>query len=187
MATAPPDAGLRGGLRRRWKLAPGQEAAATFVVAWRFPNLRLPGFAKPVGRHYATRFADAAAVADHVADNFDRLSKQTRLWRDVWYDSTLPYWLLDRLFTNASILATSTCHRFADGRFYGWEGVGCCSGSCTHVWNYEQTTAFLYGALARSMREVEFDHATNDRGLMSFRINLPLPRLCAPAHAPAAD
>ena len=33
---------------------------------------------------------------------------------------------------------------------------GCCLGSCTHVWNYEQATAFLFGALARSMREIEF-------------------------------
>ncbi|MCK7481365.1 MAG: hypothetical protein M0C28_32400 [Candidatus Moduliflexus flocculans] len=34
--------------------------------------------------------------------------------------------------------------------------AGCCWGSCTHVWNYEQATAFLFGGLARSMRETEF-------------------------------
>ena len=31
------------------------------------------GFGRPVGRYYATRFLDAAAVAEHVAANFDRL------------------------------------------------------------------------------------------------------------------
>jgi len=52
--------------------------------------------------------------------------------------------------------------------------AGCCEGSCTHVWNYEQATAHLFGLLSRSMREVEFGHATRDSGAMSFRVNLPL-------------
>ncbi len=169
-AAVPLDGRLRGALRRRWQLEPGQETTATFVVTWRFPNLRLPGFAKPVGRWYATRFADAAAVADYIADNFDRLSKQTRLWRDTWYDSTLPYWLLDRLFTNTSILATSTCHRFADGRFYGWEGVGCCVGTCTHVWHYAHAPSRLFPELERSAREMQdFGTAWQESGLVRFR------------------
>ncbi len=44
------------------------------------------------------------------------------------------------------------------------------------MWNYEQATAFLYGRLALTMREVEFAHATDNIGLMSFRVNLPLER-----------
>lgn len=44
------------------------------------------------------------------------------------------------------------------------------------MWNYEQATAFLFGDLARSMRDVEFAHATDETGLMSFRTNLPLER-----------
>ena len=34
--------------------------------------------------------------------------------------------------------------------------------------------AFLFGDLAKGMREVEFAYATDARGLMSFRVNLPL-------------
>ena len=33
---------------------------------------------------------------------------------------------------------------------------------------------FLFGDLAKGMREVEFIHSTDARGLISFRVNLPL-------------
>lgn len=60
----------------------------------------------------------------------------------------------------------------------GWEGVmdefGSCQGSCTHVWNYEVATPFLFGDLARTMRDVEFNYALDKEGLMSFRASLPL-------------
>jgi hypothetical protein len=79
---------------------------------------------------------------------------------------------------NLSTLRTQTCFRTPDGYLYGWEGCGdqdgCCFGSCTHVWNYEQATPFLFGDLARGMREIEFGHATEQNGKMSFRVNLPL-------------
>ena len=60
----------------------------------------------------------------------------------------------------------------------GWEGVmdrfGSCAGSCTHVWNYEVATPFLFGELAKTMRDVEFNYATKENGLMNFRASLPL-------------
>jgi hypothetical protein len=146
---------LRGGLSRALKLPPGGEARVVFVLAWHFPNLRLPGFPDVVGQHYATRFAHARAVAEYLVKHFDRLASDTRLWRRTWYDSTLPYWLLDRTFANASTLATSTCFRFKGGRFWGWEGVGCCHGTCTHVWHYAHAAARLFPELERSAREVQ--------------------------------
>src|SRR6266540_3559714 len=79
---------------------------------------------------------------------------------------------------NLSTLRSQTCFRTPDGRFWGWEGChdqyGSCYGSCTHVWNYEQASAFLFGDMARSMREIEFRQATRDDGHMSFRVHLPL-------------
>jgi uncharacterized protein (DUF608 family) len=151
---------LIGALARKVTLAPGQQAHATFVISWHFPNLRL----KDGGRFYATRFASAEAVARHVAANFDQLARETRLWRDTWYDSTLPYWFLDRTMLNTSILATSTCHRFANGRFYGWEGVGCCEGTCTHVWHYAHAVARLFPELERDLRRrTDFGLAINPK------------------------
>lgn len=147
-----------GAVGRALSLAPGKSATVTFVIAWRFPNLALGSGL--TGRHYATRFQAAAEVAEYVGRNLDRLAAQTRLWHDTWYDSTLPYWLLNRTFANTSILATSTCHLLADGRFWGWEGVGCCYGTCTHVWQYAQAAARLFPELERRTREkVDFGAA----------------------------
>jgi hypothetical protein len=148
-ATTPLAEMLVGGLGRKLSLRAGESAVVTFVLTWHFPNLTTPG----QGRYYATKFASAQAVADHVAKYHDRLYGQTKLWRDTWYDSTLPYWFLDRTFANASILATSTAFRFANGGFWGWEGVGCCAGTCTHVWHYEQTMGRLFPELDIVLRE----------------------------------
>ncbi len=155
------------GLGKRLHLEPGQEAPVTFAVVWCFPN-------RPEhGNQYATRFSDATAVAQYVADEFDRLAGQTRLWHATWYGSTLPHWLLDRLFSTTSTLATSTCQWWKNGRFWAWEGVGCCHGTCAHVWNYEHTMARLFPSLERSVREMQdfnpeagFDEKT---GAVRFR------------------
>lgn len=141
---------ITGGLVRKVTLAPGESHTISFVITWHFPNLVLPIASisgkeiQGKGRFYATQFESAKAVAIYLSKNHDRLYSQTKLWNETWYDSTLPYWFLDRTFANTSTLATSTAYRFADGRFYGWEGVGCCYGTCTHVWHYEQAMGRLF-------------------------------------------
>lgn len=128
------------------RLEPGQESTFIFLVAWHFPH-------RPErGNYYARRFKDAGYVVRYVVANFDRLAGHTRLWHDTWYDSTLPRWLLDRLFSTVSTLATGTCQWWANGRFWAWEGVGCCHGTCAHVWNYEHAMARLFPELERSVR-----------------------------------
>lgn len=161
---------LIGAIGRNFKVAPGQSANIDFVITWHFPNLRLEGLPSK-GRHYGVKFSSAFDVAHYIMGDFDRLAGNTRLWRDTWYDSTLPYWFLDRTFLNACILATSTSFRFADGRFYSWEGVGCCAGTCAHVWHYAHTMSRLFPDLERDTRQrvdlgVGFDPSS---GIMGFR------------------
>jgi non-lysosomal glucosylceramidase len=169
-ATAPFTDKLSGFLARKLRLAPGEAATVTFVLAWHFRNLSLGGPLRKAGRQYAVRFSSAQEVAQYVADHFDRLARDTRLWHDTWYDSTLPYWFLDRTFLNTSILATSTCFRFANKRFYGWEGVGCCEGTCGHVYNYAHATARLFPEMERRTREfIDFRLALQPDGAIHFR------------------
>jgi hypothetical protein len=156
-----------GALAKVVSLPPEAQTLVTFAVTWCFPNL------PQHGNYYSTRFKSAEAVAQYAADNLDRLAGETRLWRDAWYYSTLPTWLLDRLFMPVSILATSTCQWRGNGRFWAWEGVRCCAGTCAHVWNYEHAMARLFPELERSVREkqdlfgpgfVEATGAINFRG-----------------------
>ncbi len=168
VATAPFGRRLAGGVARRLALAPGESAEVVFVVAWHFANLRMDRL--PAGRHYATRFDSALAVTENLSRRFDTLREQTHRWHTTWYDSTLPYWFLDRTFLNTSILATSTCFRFANGRFWGWEGVGCCHGTCGHVWQYAHAVARLFPVLERDTRErVDFGLAQQPDGAIRFR------------------
>jgi len=170
-ASAPLAEVLIGTLGRKVNLQPGESTIVTFIVSWHFPNLRL-GLLGDVGRHYAQKFDSAHAIASYVAANLSRLTEATRRWRDTWYDSTLPYWFLDRTFLNISTVATSGCYRFADGRFYAWEGgPGCCPGTCTHVWQYAHSMARLFPELERDTRErVDLGIAlTPETGVIGFR------------------
>src|SRR5207302_4071006 len=91
-------------------------------------------------------------------------------WHETYHDSTLPHWLLDRIGATFATLATGTCQWWKNGRFWAWEGVGCCAGTCTHVWNDAHAMARLFPELERSAREMqdlgEGFHAT---GLVGFR------------------
>ncbi|MCX2453824.1 GH116 family glycosyl hydrolase [Pedobacter sp. PLR] len=147
---------LVGGIEVTATVAPGKSVKADYSVAWHFnnANVKLKNIVKDAqkGFHYATRFKDAAAVSAYLQDNFDKLTKTTELWTSTWNDSTLPHWFLERTFINIDTLATANTYRFADGRFWGWEGVGACAGTCTHVWQYAQSVARIFPELERDLR-----------------------------------
>jgi len=167
-------------------LGPGETKAVTFYLAWHFPN-RTPaacGWASCegrentiVGNYYTTQYRDAWDVVAKTTPSLRRLERETRAFTRSVLESDLPPVAIEAALNNVSTLRTTTCFRTADGRFYGFEGCndssGCCFGSCTHVWNYEQTTAYLFPSLARSMRETEFAVSTDKDGFMCFRTMLP--------------
>jgi non-lysosomal glucosylceramidase len=168
------------------EIEPGAEAEYTFLLAWHFPN-RTPawsGWTAPkghenavIGNYYCTRFADAWAAAQRAAEKLPDLEKRTKTFAAVISGSTLPGAVLDAAMSNLSTLVTQTSFRTADGEFHGFEGCsdkrGCCFGNCTHVWNYETSTHFLFPSLSRSLRKAAFGFSQDEQGGMRFRQMLP--------------
>jgi uncharacterized protein (DUF608 family) len=165
----------------------GQTRSFRFLLAWHFPN-RTPksiGWDAPkgeentlIGNHYSTRFADAWAVAQYASSNLPKLEKNTRAFVSALTQSTLPAEVKDAASANLTTLVSNTSFRIADGSFHAFEGCGDHGGlgfgTCSHVWNYEMATQFLFPTLARSMRETNFGYCTDDDGHMDFRHKLPL-------------
>ena len=184
-------------------LPPGGEKALTFLLTWHFPNRMTwmpkepaadagpccadgetcpPAEANPnwIGNYYTTQHRDAWDVARQTAPALTTLEADTLAFVGAFCGSDLPAVVKEAALYNVSTLRTQTCFRTPDGRLFAWEGcgdkAGCCHGSCTHVFNYEVATAFLFGDLSRTLRDVEFAHATDTNGLMNFRVELPLAR-----------
>ncbi len=173
-------------------LAPGEQKSFRFILTWYFPNRRNTWKAfstehfvyehestgsrqdAPIIRnHYATRFDNSWDVAAEVIANFNRLETETRNFHAALFGSTLPSPVLDAISANIVPVRSNTCFWLEDGRFYGWEGcfddAGCCAGTCTHVWSYAYTVAYLFPSLEREMRRIEFEVETDADGYMNFR------------------
>jgi hypothetical protein len=147
------------------KLDSGETKKVTFVISWYFPNRRqdnrgydcmrpIEPIGNPVGNMYANFFTSSLDVAEYIRSNSPRLFGDTWLFHETYYKhTTLPYWLNQRLMMPTANLATETCQWWKSGRFWAWEGVGCCNGTCNHVWNYEHSMARLFPQLERSVRQ----------------------------------
>lgn len=146
-----------------------------FIIAWHFnnPNPKLRELVKDAqgGYYYGKRFRNAGEVAGYVAENFKSLTRDTELWHQTWNDTSLPHWFMERTFVNIGTLATANTYRFASGRFWGWEGVGACAGTCTHVYQYAQAVARIFPELERRLRaEVDLGAGfVKDTGAIIFR------------------
>ena len=179
-------------------LAPGEEKTVRLMVAWHVPRTALrrgrdpEGTPEPVDCEggeccperefhvpwYATRFADIEILSSYWRKNCEALREKSALFRDTFYDTTLPPEVVEAVGANLTILKSPTVMRQCDGRLWCWEGCtddsGCCHGSCTHVWNYTQAFAHLFPQLERTLRETEFNESQDTRGHQVFRTSLPI-------------
>lgn len=182
---APLSQPLLGAVANRVTLQPDERRTLTFAVTWCFPNRlqRDNEYLDPgqqcgtdgprVGNMYGNWFRSALAVAEHLVEHGQDLTAQTFAFRDALYrQTTLPGWLVQRLAAPLSTMATATLQWWENGRVWGWEGVGCCPGTCGHVWNYAQGMAWLFPELERSVREHQDFHrglGLKDDGAIGFR------------------
>lgn len=174
-----------GGVRRaslavKKSLAPGETKEFQFYITWHFPNRMAWNSDVWVGNYYTTQYKDAWDVVSRTLPKMAQLEKKTIDFVQSFLNTDISEEVKEASLFNMSTLRTETCFRTPDGMFYGWEGIydsrNIGWGSCNHVWNYEQTTPFIFGELAKLQRKLEFGHATDDNGAMSFRIELPIDR-----------
>ena len=170
---------LVGSVSTSLVLVPGSSETIDIIVSWYFPyyneinpegeHLNKVKDITTLNRYYKQHFTDANAVVDYIVSDFDRLIGTTQKWNETWYDSTLPYWFLDRSFISMNCLASQTSHIFDNGRFWGWEGVDCCQGTCTHVWQYAQGMSRLFPSLERDLRQRVDYNIAYSKGAISYR------------------
>lgn len=178
-------------------LAAGESRDFEFVLSWSFPNRRRGWhghivFADPpedcplsstVRNHYATIWADAWAAAEHLHRELSALEGATDAFVEALYGSSLDPVLVDAIGANVAAARSTTGFvlespnpELGEGPvFAAWEGSfdhgGSCEGTCTHVWSYAQTLAWLFPSLERSARRVEYLLETDDEGAQKFRGN----------------
>ncbi|MFC1735489.1 GH116 family glycosyl hydrolase [Candidatus Hydrogenedentota bacterium] len=139
---------------------------------------------------YSGRFGNVEEVAAYLEEKYSELKERSEIFRDCFYDTTLPDEVVEAVAANLTILKSPTVMRQTDGRLWAWEGCsddeGCCHGSCTHVWNYAQALPHLFPDLERTFRESEHFNCQNDEGHQDFRAPIPL-RSITPHYQGAAD
>lgn len=191
-APCPPsdERGWDSSVSTRFTLHPHQPHTARFLLTWHFPyrDLRELGwFEESTGKSplvqnaYAQRFRDAVEVAEKVIPRLESLWEETHRWVSQVCRRKLPLAFKESALNTLTVLRSPTLFAITDsGRvhFLGFEGcnatTGCCHGSCTHVWNYEQATVSLFPQIHGSMLESHLEYGITEDGAHRFRLDLPL-------------
>ncbi len=186
-----------------FSLQPDEEKTIRLMLTWFAPVTNLRTGRDPENQQaptgcasqtyvpwYASKFGAIQEVIKYWQENYDELNKKSSLFRDTFFDTNLPAEVMEAVAANLTILKSPTVLRQTDGRLWCWEGCtdnsGCCSGSCTHVWNYAQAIPHLFPSLERTLRETEFTMSQDEKGHQTFRSALPLRPVAHDFHS-AAD
>ncbi len=167
-------------------LAPGEEIRIPFYLAWYFPDriftgaetFGLEGKDKVFSNYYKNLFTDASHALRTFFQRQGELHALTSSFSESLNSSTYSPTIIQTLSTQAASIKTNLIQMTDAGDVHGFEGVlvngWCCPGTCTHVWNYEQTLASLFPSMERNMREIEFLYDVDEAGFQNHRSVFPL-------------
>ncbi len=172
-------------------VAAGESKSVRFILSWNIPNdsnvwikpddQDAPADDSLLGstwkKYYATVYKTAFDSAFYSLKNWDYLYEKTLEYKDALFSSTVDQSVIDAAASTASVIKSPTTYRLTGGDYYGFEGVeehvGSCPGTCQHVYNYAYALCFLFPDLERTIRNLEFEHATYESGATTFRLPLP--------------
>ena len=151
---------LVGGLFAAFRLAPGESRTVDFAVTWYFPDYNeIDAVARPNVRRHRTSATCAGTMP--------RGSIRPAMWPATSARTRNASWAAPASGTGPGTTArcrtgcstgvssrsiasrSQMFHWFDSGRPYGWEGVDCCPGTCTHVWHYAQALGRIFPELER--------------------------------------
>ena len=170
------------------ELQPGAVAEIPFALSWRFPNA-IKYWGRPEGErakwktHYSTVCDSATATATELLGRRIELRTRTAAFEGALYGGSQPPEVLESVGATLSVLHSPTIIRLGDGTFWAWEGChgteGCCDGTCSHVWNYALSHAYLFPEMQRSFLDTAFGNTFNcgpqgQDGAMVFRVPIPV-------------
>ncbi|MDD4226697.1 MAG: GH116 family glycosyl hydrolase [Mariniphaga sp.] len=167
-------------------LEPGEKITIPFYLSWYFPRRTFNsgevfGIEEATGKifnnTYTERFKSEIDVLAQFIRSEQKILAKAEAFAQILSNSSIPDYVIEALNTQISSLASPLIQITAEGDVHGFEGVlntdWCCPGTCTHVWNYEQTLASLFPSLERKMREIEFLHNTFEDGFQTHRSVIP--------------
>lgn len=170
-----------------FKLDPKESKLIPYYLMWYFPNRvyelsetlgEKEAVDKPFKNYYGTKFDSVKDVLEYYLKEKARLYKLSKSFSDLMINGTYPSCIKEAAISQLSSLKTQLLNRDENGYTHGFEGVvykdWCCPGTCTHVYNYQQTIASLFPSIERGMREVEYLFNTNETGAQYFRAIYPL-------------
>ena len=172
-----------GAITTKITLKPRETKELNLAMCWYFPNGINGGVAKSwdgwgkgrwigTGNWYASQWSNIKELVDYVVANQKRLYTCSSRFHDSFFETNLPYWAVERLASQFSVLRSRTIFHDKNNYVGLWEGCGsndgACAGNCNHVWHYAQAHAHMFPAMARQIRKQAYD-TMKDNGQLAYR------------------